>query len=260
VRIYGFPYAVVDASQPLLKVKFKYWRESDGVDHPTRKPLPFYPIPQQAITQPHWIEGGAPGQVDQRRKGDRHLLIIDCSSKGLFELYNVAYDTAKAQWLGGSGAYFDMTRNDRRPEGWTSADAAGLAIFPGLVRYDEAWDDAVAEIGHALRFTVRATNGHVYPASHTAGDTAGALPMGARLRLKTSVDGQDPAMRTADPHARKIFRAMQRHGLIVADNGSDLYISGTFDVRWNNDILNPAFATLQASDFEVVQLGWKPAP
>ena len=82
--------------------------------------------------------------------------------------------------------------------------------------------------------------------------------MGARLRLKTNVNGQDPGTRTSDPHVRKIFRAMQRHGLIVADNGSDLYISGTFDVRWNNDILNPAFATLMASDFEVVQLGWKP--
>ena len=107
---------------------------------------------------------------------------------------------------------------------------------------------------------MRATNGYVYPASHRAGSTAGALPMGARLRLKASVGGQDPALRTADPNVRKIFRAMQKHGLIVADNGSDLYVTGTFDVRWNNDLLNPAFALLAAGDFDVIALGWKPAP
>ncbi len=256
--IYGFPYAVVDGAQAKLPVKFQYASESDGVDHASGRPLPFYPIPPQAITQPHWVEGGAPGNVDQRKKGDRHLLVVDCTKKGLYELYNVDYSTSRAKWLGGSGAFFDMTKNDRRPEGWTSADAAGLAIFPGLVRYDEAWNDALPAIAHAFRVTVRASNGHVFPASHTAGTTSGALPMGARLRLKTSVGGQDPATRTADPHARKIFRAMQKYGLIVADNGSDLYISGTFDTRWNNDILNPAFATLGATDFEVVKLGWAP--
>jgi hypothetical protein len=258
VAIYGFPYAIVDGTQPKKRVKFKYWDESDGVDHETGKSLPFYPLPDEAITEPHWVEGGAPANVDQRQKNDRHLLVIDCSNKHLYELYNVYYHPTKNKWFGGSGAFFDMTKNDRRTEGWTSADAAGLAIFPGLVRYDEAWNDLVTDIGHALRVTVRATNGHVYPASHTAGNTPGALPMGARLRLKTNVNGQDPATRTSDPHARKIFRAMQRHGLIVADNGSDLYISGTFDLRWDNDILNPAFATLMASDFEVVQLGWEP--
>jgi hypothetical protein len=152
-----------------------------------------------------------------------------------------------------------MNRNDRRPETWTSADAAGLAIFPGLVRYDEAANPAVTEIKHALRVTVRTSDGYVYPASHAAGTTAGALPMGARLRLKTSVNGTDPALRTNDPTARKIFRAMQKYGLIVADNGSDMYISGTFDVRWDNGVLNPAFSALTASDFEVIQRGWKPA-
>ena len=258
VAIYGFPYAVVDGTQAKRKVKFRYWDESDGVDHDSGKSLPFYPLPDEAITEPHWVEGGAPANVDQRRKNDRHLLVIDCTNKHLYELYNVYYNPTTGKWFGGSGAFFDMTRNDRRTEGWTSADAAGLAIFPGLVRYDEAWNDLVAEIRHAFRVTVRATNGHVWPASHTAGNTPGALPMGARLRLKTNVNGEDPANRTSDPHARKIFRAMQRYGLIVADNGSDLYISGTFDVRWNNDILNPAFSTLMASDFEVVQLGWKP--
>ena len=151
-----------------------------------------------------------------------------------------------------------MNTNNRRPDGWTSADAAGLAILPGLVRYDEAWNPAVTDIGHAFRVTVRATNGYVYPASHRAGSTAGALPMGARLRLKNNVGGQDPALRTSDPNVQKVFRAMQKYGLIVADNGSDMYITGTFDTRWNNSILNPAFSLLTASDFDVIQLGWNP--
>jgi hypothetical protein len=170
----------------------------------------------------------------------------------------VYYDAAQARWYAGSGAFFDMKTNNRRPDTWTSADAAGLAIFPGLVRYDEAWNPAITDIGHAFRVTVRRTNGYVYPASHRAGNTVGALPMGARLRLKASINGQDPVLRTADSNMRKVFRAMQKYGLIVADNGSDMYVTGTFDTRWNNDILNPAFALLSASDFEVVQLGWKP--
>jgi hypothetical protein len=187
---------------------------------------------------------------------DRHLLIVDCTNRHLYELFNVWFDGTR--WRAGSGAFFDMNTNNRRPETWTSADAAGLAVFPGLVRYDEAWNPAVTDIGHAFRVTVRATNGYVYPASHRAGSTAGALPMGGRLRLRTLVNGADPALRTADPNVRKIFRAMQKHGLIVADNGSDMYVTGTFDTRWNNDVLNPAFALLRAGDFEVVQLGWKP--
>ncbi|MEO8365025.1 MAG: hypothetical protein ABI538_02340 [Pseudoxanthomonas sp.] len=251
--IYGFPYAVVDSAQVKKTVVFDYDDESDG------NGIPFYPIPSQAISQTHWVEGGAAGSVDQRSDNDRHLLMIDCSNRTLYELYNVWYSTAQQQWHAGSGALFDMNRNDRRPNGWTSADAAGLAIFPGLVRYDEAANAAVPEIEHALRVTMRASNGYVYPASHDAGSTAGALPMGARLRLKSLVNGVDPATRTSDPTARKIFRAMQKYGLIMADNGSDMYISGTFDLRWNNGVLNPAFSTLSASDFEVVQLGWKPA-
>ncbi|HTS23279.1 MAG TPA: hypothetical protein VMN79_15885 [Casimicrobiaceae bacterium] len=257
--IYGMPYAIVDGSGPKQAVVFDYADESDGVDHSTGQSIPFYPIPAQAITQAHWIEGGDPGNLDERSDSDRHLLIIDCTHKYLYELYNVFYDTTQSQWLAGSGAFFDMNTDNRRPDGWTSADAAGLAILPGLVRYDEAWNAAVTDIGHAFRVTVRSTNGYVYPASHRAGSTSGALPMGARLRLKTSVSGQDPALRTSDPNVLKIFRAMQKHGLIVADNGSDMYITGTFDTRWNNDILNPAFALLSASDFEVVQLGWQPS-
>jgi len=259
VDIYGVPYAVVDGAQPKVAVTFDYWDESDGVNMSTGQGIPFYPIPTQAITQNHWVEGGAPANVDQRSQSDRHLLIVDCTNRLLYELYNVYYDAAQAKWYAGSGAFFDMKTNNRRPDTWTSADAAGLAILPGLVRYDEAWNAAITDIGHAFRVTVRSTNGYVYPASHRAGSTSGALPMGARLRLKTNVNGADPALRTSDPNVRKIFRAMQKYGLIVADNGSDMYITGTFDTRWDNGILNPAFATLSASDFEVIQLGWKPA-
>ncbi|QSX77824.1 Calx-beta domain-containing protein [Agrilutibacter solisilvae] len=258
-EVYGFPSVIVDGNQPKQAVTFDYWDESDGVDYDTGEGVPFYPVPAQAISQAHWIEGGAPGTVDQRDDNDRHILMVDCTNRHLYELYNVWYSTAEQRWYAGSGAFFDLDTNERRPDTWTSADAAGLAIFPGLVRYDEAANPAVTEITHAFRVTVRATNGYVYPASHRAGSTSGALPMGARLRLKSSVNGSDPALRTTDPVARKIFRAMQKYGLIVADNGTDMYISGTFDVRWDNGILNPAFSTLSASDFEVVQLGWKPA-
>ncbi|HSC43290.1 MAG TPA: hypothetical protein VLH17_13485 [Candidatus Binatia bacterium] len=255
--IYGMPYAVVTSvtNVDLKAVQFDYADESDGVDHFTNTSFPFYPIPSEAITQPYWIEGGDPGNVDLRSSEDRHLLIVDKDRNYLYELYNVFYNTTQGKWFAGSGAFFDMNTNSRRPDGWTSADAAGLAILPGLVRYDEVYDPN-AEIRHALRVTVRATNGYVYPASHRAGSTAGALPMGARLRLKASVD---ITQRTSDPNVQKIFRAMQKYGLIVADNGSDMYITGTYDTRWNNDILNPAFANVSASDFEVIQLGYNPA-
>jgi hypothetical protein len=230
---YGIPYITVPGTQPLVPVDFDaYGDESD--------PGP-YPIPLAAP-----IEDGS----------DAHVLAVDRDHCKLYELFAASPGTSR--WTADSGAVFDLTSNALRPEGWTSADAAGLPIFPGLVRYDEAWNGAIADIGHAFRVTVRATNGYVYPASHRAGSTAGAPPMGARLRLKTSVNGLDPALRTSDPNVRKIFRAMQKYGLIVADNGSDMYISGTFDTRWNNDVLNAAFSTLSASDFDVVQLGWKP--
>jgi hypothetical protein len=256
--IYGMPYAVVTnvTNADLKAVQFLYSDESDGVDHNTNTSFPFYPIPPEAITQPCWIEGGDPGNIDRRTSQDRHLLIVDGDHNYLYELYNVYY-TTQGKWLAGSGAFFDMNTNNRRPDGWTSADAAGLAILPGLVRYDEVYDPNVTEIRHAFRVTVRATNGYVYPASHRAGSTAAALPMGARLRLKASVD---VTQRTSDPNVQKIFRAMQKYGLIVADNGSDMYITGTYDTRWNNDILNPAFAALTASDFEIIQLGYNPPP
>lgn len=245
--IYGIPFIQVEGDQPKRAVGFYYADQSDGVDHETGEPFPFYPIPDEAITQSGWIEGGPPGNVDE--DGDRHILIVDTTNNHLYELYDMFHDGSG--WTGGSGAFFDMNTNDRRPEGWTSADAAGLAILPGLVRYDEVHDPG--EIRHAFRVTVRATNGHVYPASHTAGSTSGALPMGARLRLKADKD-----ISGFTPEVQKIFRAMKKYGLIVADNGSDMYISGAYDTRWNNDVLNPAFRALKAGDFEVVQRGWHP--
>lgn len=206
-----------------------------------------YPIPEEAKTQPNYIEGGAPGGGTS---GDRHMLIVDRDRFVLFELYATHWNAGTGRWEAGSGAIFDMTRDDRRPNGWTSADAAGLAILPGLVRYDEY--AGAGEIRHAFRVTVRNTNGYVWPASHQAGNTAGALPMGARLRLKPSKD-----ISGYRPEIQRIFRAMQVYGLIVADNGSDMYITGTMDARWNNGILNPAFASLTANDFDVIRLGWR---
>ncbi|HEY3055963.1 MAG TPA: hypothetical protein VGK31_08550 [Thermoanaerobaculia bacterium] len=244
--IYGMPYIVVSAAQPLVPVVFDYDDESD-LSAPGRPPG--YPIPEEAKTQQKWIEGGLAGN-DPRADGDRHMLIVDRDNRLLYELYALRWSGSR--WEAGSGAVFLLDSNGRRPEGWTSADAAGLAILPGLVRYDEVY--APDPIRHAFRVTVRATNGYVYPASHRAGSTTGALPMGARLRLKASKDLSS----FAEP-LRKIFQAMKSYGLIVADNGSDMYVSGTYDARWVNDLLNPAFAALKAGDFEVVQLGWQPS-
>jgi hypothetical protein len=246
VGIYGFPFVVVAGDQPKRAVEFYYGDESDGVDHATGQSVPFYPIPDEAISQPYWIEGGHPGSSDPG--GDRHMLIVDRDNRHLYELYDLRWDGTR--WTGGSGAFFDLNRNGRRPDGWTSADAAGLAILPGLVRYDEVF--GADEIRHAFRVTVRSTNGYVWPASHRAGSNAQALPMGARLRLKASKN-----LTGYTPELQRIFRAMQRYGLLVADNGSDMYVSGAFDPRWNNDVLNPAFRSLTASDFEVIELGWR---
>jgi hypothetical protein len=252
--IYGIPFVVVEGSQPKLTVTFvdeDVREECDGVDHNTNTSIPFYPVPAEAISMMGWVEGGLPGNVDQRGDADRHILIVDKTNNHLYELYNVWYNGAN--WEAYSGAFFDMDTNNRRPEGWTSGDAAGLAILPGLVRYDEVYGPA--EIRHAFRFTTAPTaDAYVYPASHEAGSTAGAPPMGMRLRLKasTNISGFPPEM-------QRIFRAMKRYGLILADNGSDMYVSGTYDTRWDNDILNPAFHALKASDFEVIQLGWQPS-
>jgi hypothetical protein len=239
---YGIPYISVGGNQMRAPVTFvDYGSESDTGFHGENG----YPIPTEARTQPNYIEGAAPGGGTS---GDRHLIVVDRDRWVLFELFATRWNNGR--WEAGSGAVFDLSSNARRPEGWTSADAAGLAILPGLVRYDEAASGR--EIRHAFRVTVRATNGYVWPASHRAGSSGGALPMGARLRLKSSKN-----IAAYPAYIQRIVRAMQIYGLIVADNGSDMYISGAMDSRWNNDELNPAFRSLTAGDFEVVQLGWR---
>ena len=240
---YGIPYVGVGGATPRVPITFTdYGSESDAGFHGEIG----YPIPDAAKTQPNFVEGGIPGGGTN---GDRHLLIVDRDRWLLYELFAAHWNASQSRWEAGSGAVFDLSSNVRRPEGWTSADAAGLAILPGLVRLDEAMR---GPIRHAFRMTVRRTNGYVWPASHSAGNTGGALPMGARLRLKASKDlSRYPA------YIQNIFRAMQVYGLIVADNGSDMYVTGSMDARWNNDELNPAFASLTAGDFDVIQRGWR---
>jgi hypothetical protein len=245
---YGIPYIGVGGLQPLVPVHFVLYGAQSDAGAPGNSPG--YPIPSIARTRANHIEGGIAGGGST---GDRHLILIDRQRGLLYETWATRWNSGASRWEAGSGAIFDLSSNARRPEGWTSADAAGLAILPGLVRYDEyALDEPIT---HAFRVTVRATNGHVWPASHTAGNTSGAPPMGMRLRLKASVDISGyPA------GVRRIFQAMKTYGLIVADNGSDLYVSGTMDPRWDNHVLNPAFHSLHANDFEVVQRGWGAPP
>src|SRR5262245_35638920 len=240
---YGIPYVAVGGSEPRTPVTF--------VDYGSERDSGFkgeagYPIPAAAQTQPNYIEGSVAGGGSS---GDRHFLIVDRDKWALYELFAARWNSSARRWEAGSGAVYDLSTNGRRPEGWTSADAAGLAILPGLVRYDEAQRGAVR---HAYRVTVRATNGYVWPASHRAGSTGGALPMGARLRLKAS-----KSLSGYPAYIQNMFRAMQTYGLIVADNGSDMYVTGATDSRWNNGELNPAFASLTAGDFDVIRLGWR---
>lgn len=240
---YGIPYIGVSGEQARVPVTFvAYGSESDSGFGGEAG----YPIPPAAATQPNYVEGGVPGGGSS---GDRHLLVVDRDRWLLFELFAARWNQGAQRWEADSGAVFNLASNGRRPDGWTSADAAGLAILPGLVRYDEA---VRGPIRHALRVTVRATNGYVWPASHRAGSSPGALPMGARLRLKASKD-----LSSYPTYIRNIFRGMQTHGLIVADNGSDLYVTGAMDSHWNNSELNPAFAALRGDDFEIIQLGWR---
>jgi hypothetical protein len=246
--VYGMVYITVPGSQPLVPVTFvEYGSQSDN-GAPGRPAG--YPIPDAAKTGTRWIEGGTPANLSQGANDD-HMLLVDRDNRILYELYHAYWDAVQNRWEAGSGAVYPLDSNQRRPETWTSADAAGLAILPGLIRYDEAF--GTAPIQHAFRFTVDPTNGYAYPASHTAGNTVGAPPMGTRLRLKASKN-----ISGYTPEVQRIFQAMKTYGLIVADNGSDMFIQGAYDTRWNNDVLNPAFSSLHASDFEVVQLGWKP--
>jgi hypothetical protein len=243
---YGIPYIGVSGDQPLEPVTFVLYGSESDAGAPGRPEG--YPIPEIAREEAGWIEGGVAGGGGS---GDRHLLVVDRERRLLFELWATVWNGSEERWEAGSGAVFDLDTNDRRPEGWTSADAAGLAVLPGLVKVHEV--QSGEPIRHAFRVTVRATNGYVWPASHAAGSNQDAPPMGARLRLKGSFD-----LSPYEPEIQRIFQAMKTYGLIVADNGSDMFVQGTMDPAWDNDVLNPAFHSLTAADFEVVELGWDP--
>lgn len=222
----GIPFDVVAGDQPTRRVSFYYPDESDG-----RR----YPLPEEPS-----IEGGPDAD------GDRHVLLWQQESCRLWELFD-AHPNPNGTWRAGSGAIWDLDSNALRPAGWTSADAAGLPILAGLVRYDEV---AAGEIGHAIRMTAPQTRGtYVWPARHEASDLSGGRypAMGQWLRLRADVDPND-----FPPQARVVVRALQVHGAIIADNGSALFISGSPDERWDNDDL-AALKSLTGADFEVVQ-------
>jgi hypothetical protein len=220
----GIPFTTVGAGQPRVPVRFGYDDESD--------PGP-YPIPPGAP-----IEGGPSAD------GDRHVLVVDRDACVLYELFD-AHPRADGSWDAGSGAVFDLRSNALRPDTWTSADAAGLPILPGLVRFDEV---AAGHVDHAIRVTARATQAaHIWPATHDAGEANANLPpMGLRLRLRATAN-----LSGLSPAALVIATAMQRYGLIVADNGSSFFLSGAPDERWNNDVLR-TLSRFRGSDFEAV--------
>lgn len=228
----GIPYVVVSGGQPKVKVQWTaYGAESD--------PGP-YPVPANAP-----IEGG-PTAV-----GDRHVLVIDKDNQRLYELAN-AYPQADGSWKASGGAVFELNSNATRPMYWTSADAAGLPIFPGLARYEEA-ARGPGGIRHALRFTVNSTRAaFVPPASHWAPYNTDrySAPMGMRVRLKASY--VIPSSFSTETKA--LLTAMKAYGMIVADNGSNWFISGAPDDRWNNDKLLSELAQVKGSDFEVVRM------
>jgi hypothetical protein len=228
-RPYGFPFAVIDAGQRKLPIHYTaYGDESD--------PGPF-PVP-----------AGAPVEGGNSSDGDRHVLVVDRSACRLYELYRAFYVAKpKPHWNADAGTAWDLRSARRRPDGWTSADAAGLPIFPGLVRYDEV---AEGHLNHAIRVTVESTrNAWVHPASHCAGDTssADAPPMGLRLRLKAGY-----GLGKFSGAAKTIALAMKRYGLIVADNGSNWFFSGSSDRRWDDDNLNQ-LKQIPGDAFEVVK-------
>jgi len=227
---FGIPYIVVAGNTPGVAVTFDFADESDAGPYP--------------ITDDTPIEGGPDSE------GDRHMIMIDRESWTLYELFYAFPPAGAGQpWTAGSGAIWDLASNDLRPEGWTSADAAGLPIFPGLVRYDEVVEQG--EVNHAFRFTVRRSRrAYVPPARHFASrDTGPDLPpMGMRVRLKADFDTSG-----FSPHNQVILRAMKEYGMIVADNGSDWYVSGAPDARWDDDELGE-LKTLQGDNFEVVRM------
>lgn len=226
----GIPYIVVAGNQTPVPINFTaFGSQSD--------PGP-YPVPVNAP-----IEGGPNGT------GDRHVLVIDRDNWKLYEMYRGFPVNNGASWNADSAAIFDLNSNALRPAGWTSADAAGLPIFPGLVRYDEVFEQQ--EIRHALRFTAQITRrAYVHPARHWASNNTSVdrPPMGMRVRLKASVNisGYSPAMQV-------ILRALKTYGMIVADNGSNWFISGAPDMRWDDDELS-TLKGIKGSDFEVIKM------
>lgn len=221
----GIPINIVGPTTKRLPVEFEYAEESDRVA---------YPIPDHPK-----VEGGLESD------GDKHLISLDTASGKLYELFNVS-KSAKGKWSAGGGAVFDLRTNTLRPDGWTSADAAGLPIMPGLVRYSEV---AAGSINHALRFTAPKTQrAYVWPAMHFASsDTNPNLPpMGIRLRLRSNFD------ESSYPHdCQVILRCLKKYGMFLADNGNSWYISGEPDERWNNDTLHQ-LSQLTGADFEVI--------
>ena len=218
---YGIPFNIVGASTPRSTVAFEYDDESDQLG---------YPIPASPK-----IEGGS----------DRHILMIETNACVLYELF--AASLGGGGWSAGSGAVWNLGSNALRPAGWTSADAAGLPIFPGLVRYSEV---ASGAIQHAIRFTAPHTcEGYIYPARHEAGNGSACSvnpPMGLRVRLKASVD-----ISGFGPQSRVILTALKEYGMLLADNGSPWYITGAPDSGWDDDELH-ALHGLTGANFEVV--------
>lgn len=222
----GILFVRVPANQPAVEITFEVAEESD--------PGP-YPIPLDAP-----IEGGSCGT------GDRHVIVVQEETCQLYELYN-AVPQSDGSWQAFSGARFDLTSNALRKAEWTSADAAGMAILPGLVRYEEI---ASGVIPHALRFTAALTQeAYVWPARHQAGATtdAGVPPMGQRFRLKAAVDISD-----FSPINQIILQALKTYGMLLADNGSDWFLTGVPDDRWDNDDLRELQERILGSDFEAV--------
>jgi hypothetical protein len=230
----GIPYVVVGKKQKRVKVSFGYADESDGSR---------YPIPPKAP-----IEGG------RNSDGDRHVLVVDKSRCKLYELYSAYPKRGGRSWTAGAGAIYNLNSNKLRPAGWTSADAAGLPILPGLARYDEV---AKGEINHALRFTAPQTRRlFIYPARHFASssDDPKLPPMGTRIRLKAGVD-----IASFPKQSRVILTALSKYGAILADNGSAWYFSGAPNSGWNNDDLH-SLQQIRGSDFEVIDSSSLPTP
>ncbi|MBL9160916.1 MAG: hypothetical protein JNJ70_25780 [Verrucomicrobiales bacterium] len=226
----GIPYHVVGGDQPKVPVTFAYADESD--------PGP-YPIPPDA-----WIEGGP------HSDGDRHVLVLDKDNWKLYEIFRAFPIDGGKSWKAGSGAVFDLKAPKPRPAGWTSADAAGLPILPGLARYDEIC--GTKKLAHALRFTVKKTRrAYVSPATHFASphEDENLPPMGMRVRLKADFDTSP-----FTGAARVILEGLKTHGMILADNGGDWFISGAPDERWNHEELLP-IRKVKGKDLEVVKMG-----